>query len=167
MSSRWGPKLERLDGRRLPVVLQTSAGKAELAGALREPGLERCDRLQARLDQPCSELGHALGPRLDCRAARESTGDPPQRGVSLGHGGAVLRGERRPGRREAAERAIEVGAPDDRPALDHREPVGREDERRSLGSQLLRRSQRGSVETRPLRLADAKDDLELERRGAA
>ena len=55
---------------------------------------------------------------------------------------------------QPSERAVEVRPARGGPALDHDEPVGREDERRHLGPQLLGRAQRRAVQRCPLAAAE-------------
>jgi hypothetical protein len=81
----------------------------------------------------------------------------------LRDGGCVLSRECRAGRREPPECAIEVRTPDSRPTLDDCEPVGREDERRDLRSELFCSSKRSAVQLGALALAELERDLQLNR----
>ena len=81
--------------------------------------------------------------------------DPAQGGVPLADRGGVVERHVRAGRVEPAERAVDVGAPRGRPALDDDEAVGGEDERRELAAELLGRAEHGAVEAGALGLGRA------------
>ena len=86
----------------------------------------------------------------------------PQRRVPLPYRRSVLGRERGPRGREPPQHAIEVGAPGRRAALDHDQPVGREDQRRHLSAQLLRCAQARPVQARPLATAELERHLQLD-----
>ena len=83
------------------------------------------------------------------------------------HGRAVLGRHAGPGGKESSERAVEVRPSRSRPSLDHDEAVGREDERRDLGAELLGRAERSAVQPRLLRVAGPQGDLDLQLRAPA
>ena len=89
--------------------------------------------------------------------------DAAERGVALRERGAVRGRQARARRQQAAQRAVDVRAAYGGAALDDREPVGREDERRDLRPQLLGRAQRRAVHGCALRRTGAERDLELDR----
>ena len=84
-------------------------------------------------------------------------------GVPLPHGARVVVPERRPGRKQAAECAIEVGAPGGGCPLHDRETVRREDERRELVPQPLGRSEVLPVQRDAARLTACENHVRLER----
>ena len=150
--SRVEPRLERGRGRRLAVVRELRVVETELAGALGEAGrraatrlVARCDELARRARRPAPSTASSASRRESPRATRRSAafaGRAPRRTrpVSAARAGS-----------SAAERPVEVRAPHRGPALDDREPVGREDECRQLAPQLLRRRAPRAVELGALR----------------
>jgi len=96
-----------------------------------------------------------------------TTGGSAERGVPLSDGRHVLDGQRRAARQQPAQRPVEVRTPRGRAALDHREPVRCEDERRHLRAQRLGRAEDAAVQLRALPLAATEHHLELERRRPA
>ena len=123
------------------------------------------ERLAARGDQLRAELGDLLRPRRNRVARREAGRDAAERGVPLRDRGAVLRRQPRARREQPPERAVEVRAAHRGPALDDREPVGREDERRDLARAAApprAAARRSASRACPRRRRER--DVELERR---
>ena len=94
----------------------------------------------------------APGRRPAPSRGRSRPGRPLESRVSLRERGRVVRRHRRAGREEAAQGPVEVRPAGGRAALDDREPVGREDERRGLAAELLGRAEPRTVHLRPLAL---------------
>ena len=162
MSSRCGPRpvtprsrsrssraSSAADGRRLAAVVERArpAGRARRRAPRRRATssaiASRRDSTSAR-----AERRDLLRPRRDRLAGRGADRDAPQRRVPLPDRGRVLERQRRPARQQPAERAVEVRAARRGAALDDGEAVGREDERRDLGAELLGRAQRRAVQLR-------------------
>ena len=97
-----------------------------------------------------AEIRHLRRPGREHVRPGEPQRDAAKGRVALPDRGGVVDREVRAGRVEPAERAVDVGPPGGRAPLDDDEPVGGEDERRELAAELLRRAERGAVETRPL-----------------
>ena len=139
------------DGGRLAVVVERRGRQPELVGALGErrrraarsprgapPRAPRRARRPARVHGATASRGAKPGD------------DAAQRRVSLPDRGRVLGRQRRTAGSSRPSDAVEVRAARGGPALDDRQPVGREDERRHLGAELLGRAQRRAVQLRPL-----------------
>ena len=93
----------------------------------------------------------------------DAQGDAPEGGVPLPDRGGVVQRDVGAGGVEPAERTVDVRPPRCGPTFHDDEPVGREDERRELAAQLLRRPQRRTVEARTFRLGRA--EAHRDRRG--
>ena len=135
-------RLERGRRGRLALVRRCGAPRqSELPCAVGEPRRERGEHLDARLDELARRAPRPAPSRARSHRARRSPRATRRRAAfRCAIGGRVLgRQRRRAPAARRAERAVEVGAPRRRAALHDREPVRREDERRDLRAQLLRR----------------------------
>ena len=158
------PPLELLDARRP----RPRSAARPAAGPARRPARRSAGRSAATVS--CRPATSSAASSLDLLVPRrkrlprgDALRDPPQRGVSLPDCGAVLGRETGPARRQPAEHAVEVRPARGGAALDHHQPVGREDERRHLAAQLLGRAQLRPVQRRSLAAAELERHLELER----
>ena len=120
--------------RRVGVVAQLTAWEAELEGALGKQRGEKRDRFPPSLHESRAEIGDPSGPRRDGVSRRGPDRDPPQSGVPLRHGRAVLGRHAGPGGKQAPQSTVEVRPPSGWAALDDDEAIGREHERRDLGA---------------------------------
>jgi len=111
-----------------------------------EPGLEGRSRVAASFHEASTECRDPLRPRRHNLTGREAELHPPEPCVTLGKCRCVVLGKAAASRKEPRERTIEVGAPYCRASLDDGEPVRREDERRELAAQGLRRGEPCPVE---------------------
>src|SRR4051812_9158092 len=91
----------------IAFVAQRDLINAQLAGSRRETRLEQGQRLETSGNELGAEYRDAFAPRLDRVAAGEVGCSPPQGGIPLRHGRAVLRRQRCPRRGEAPENAVE------------------------------------------------------------
>ena len=127
---RAGPRASRRSAARL----RRSAAQPGSPSSLGRCGEERREPAPATSvrasTSSAAERRDLLGPRGDRVAGRIAAGRAPQRRVALRHRRGVLGRQRRACRGEPAEHPVEVRAAHGGAALDHREPVGREDERR-------------------------------------
>jgi hypothetical protein len=114
-----------------------------------------------------AELGDLLRPRLERLSGRVAAGDSPQSSVPLRDSGTVFDRQPGAGGDEPPQRAIEVRTSRRGPALDHDEPVRREDECGDLRAQLLGRAYRRPVQAGALALPRLQRHLELDRHTAA
>ena len=134
----------------------------------RKPGPGRRDRLsRAAGRRSGAKLGHPGRPRGERVALREAELDPLQRRVALRKRRRVLLRNGEPSRLQPPRGPVEVGPAGGRAALHDREPVGREDQRRELAAQELRRGQACTVELGALRRRPVADSLTLTSRGPA
>ena len=151
--------------RRLGVVPEARVRQAELVRARGERGRERLERRAARARRASRRARRRA--RSTARARRGPTGRACTRrsaafrcasAARYSCGAPARAGKTRPSTRSKYARRA-AG-----PALDDREPVRREDERRELAAQRLRRRQPRAVQPRLLRLALAQRHRCLDRR---
>src|SRR5262249_39076116 len=121
----------------------------------------------ARLHELAAERSDLLGPRRQRVTCRETAADAAERRVALRERSSVIGGQLGACRRQATERPVEVRTTHGGAAPDDGETVRRENERGDLGAQLLRRTQRRTVQLRALSLAHLKRQLQLDRGIAA
>jgi len=152
------PLLELRDRGRSRVVAERDIVEAELARALREAGLQELDHVAASRVEHRPEIRDLCRPRGEHLPLGDAHRDPAQRGIPLAHGGGVVDRHVRSRRVEPAERAVDVGTPGGRSALDDDQAVGGEDEGGELAAELLGGAEHGAVEAGALRLRRAEAD---------
>ena len=136
-----------------PSYASLASGRPSCAGRLPERPAEQVEQPDTGLDESRAERGQLRGPRRDRRPVAEL-----ERGVPLCESGGVVGGQLRPGGQQACQRAVEVRASRGRAGLDDRQPVRREDERRRLAAQLLRRAEARAVQLGPFPLGRRQPD---------
>ncbi len=147
--------------------MKRAARETELLEPVAESRLEQSSGLLPCRDEEAAERGDALGPRGERLTGRERELYAPERGVPLCERGRIFLRQSRTRREEPGENAVEIGATHRGAALHDRQPVGREDERRELPPERLRRCQTRAVELGGLPGAGGELDANLVRDAAA